>query len=52
MSMKGEIIWRIGLIYVLMTLIAGAIIFQDPFMCRCGRGKVAEEIGCCTDKRF
>lgn len=28
MSMKGEIIWRIGLIYVLMTLIAGAIIFK------------------------
>lgn len=28
MSMKGEIIWRIGLVYVLMTVIAGAVIFK------------------------
>lgn len=28
MSMKGEIVWRIGLVYVLMIIIAGAVVFQ------------------------
>ena len=28
MSMKGEIVWRIGLVYVLMIVIAGAVVFQ------------------------
>lgn len=28
MSMKGEIVWRIGLVYILMIVIAGAVVFQ------------------------
>lgn len=28
MSMKGEIVWRIGLVYILMIVIAAAIVFQ------------------------
>lgn len=28
MSMKNEIVWRIGLVYLLMTIIAGAIVFK------------------------
>lgn len=28
MSMKGEIVWRIGLVYILVIVIAGAVVFQ------------------------